>query len=50
MSISITYQAICRLNQAMASNKVRGDLGEEALEQILTDSGLIEGKLLFTKT
>ncbi len=31
-------------NQAMASNKVRGDLGEEALEQILTDSGLIEGK------
>lgn len=31
-------------NQAMASNKVRGDLGEEALEKILTDSGLIEGK------
>lgn len=31
-------------NQAMASNKVRGDLGEEALERILSDSGLIEGK------
>ena len=30
-------------NQAMASNKVRGDLGEEALEKILTDSGLTEG-------
>ena len=30
-------------NQAMASNKVRGDLGEEALEKILTDSGLQEG-------
>ena len=27
----------------MASNKVRGDLGEEALEKILTDSGLQEG-------
>ena len=30
-------------NQAMASNKVRGDLGEEALEKILSDSGLKEG-------
>ena len=30
-------------NQAMASNKVRGDLGEEALEKILPDSGLTEG-------
>ena len=29
-------------NQAMASNKVRGDLGEEALEKILSDSGLKE--------
>ena len=40
-NLSINLQA---WNQAMASNKVRGDLGEEALEKILTDSGLIEGK------
>ena len=31
-------------NQAMASNKVRGDLGEEALEKILSD--LVSRKLL----
>ena len=31
-------------NESMASNKVRGDLGEEALEKILSDSGLTLGK------
>jgi DNA recombination protein RmuC len=36
-------------NLAMASNKVRGDLGEEALEQILSDSGLKEGTNYFTQ-
>ena len=33
-------------NQAIASNKVRGDLGEEALEKILSDSGLKGNKFL----
>ena len=36
-------------NLAMASNKVRGDLGEEALEQILSDSGLKQGTNYFTQ-
>jgi DNA recombination protein RmuC len=36
-------------NLAMASNKVRGDLGEEALERILSDSGLKEGTNYFTQ-
>ena len=31
-------------NEAMASNKVRGDLGEESLEKILSESGLVLGK------
>ena len=43
-NLSKNYQA---WNQAMASNKVRGDLGEEALEQVLSDSGLQEGTNYF---
>ena len=43
-SFSNTLQA---WTQAMASNKVRGDLGEEALEKILEDSGLKLGTNYF---
>ena len=31
-------------NEAMASNRVRGDMGEESLEKILLESGLVLGK------